>query len=40
LQQDEKYHLSSVFPGLTGDNLKKNFRKFIASDDLAVEIPA
>lgn len=40
LKQDEKYHLSQVFPGLTGDNLKKNFRKFIASDDLAVEIPA
>lgn len=34
------YHLDNIFPGITGENLNKNFNKFIATDDLAVEIPA
>lgn len=40
LRNDARYHLSAVFPGLTGKNLDKNFSKFIATDDMEVEIPA
>lgn len=34
------YRLTNIFPALTGDNLNKNFSRFIATDDAAVEIPA
>ena len=40
LRNASYYKLNEVFPGLTGKNLDKNFSKFIATDDLAVEIPA
>lgn len=40
LARAEYYRLTNIFPALTGDNLNKNFSKFIATDDAAVEIPA
>lgn len=40
LQQASFYKLDTIFPALTGKNLDKNFSKFIATDDQAVEIPA
>ena len=40
LKQASFYRLDTIFPALTGKNLDKNFGKFIATDDQAVEIPA
>lgn len=41
LQQASFYRLDTIFPALTGKkNFDKNFSRFIATDDQAVEIPA